>query len=205
MVAGRSAGITAVVFDFGGVLTSPPFERVSGFEVENGLPSGTILGSFSGPEWDDLYIGKGSVREWMISLGRRIQADHGIRIDLRELGILMAGDGPAPLMIETIAELHAKGMTLGILTNNVQEVDWRERVPAELLDVVVDSSEVGLVKPDPNIYQVLLEKLGRPGEQVAYFDDVEENIPPARALGINAFLFTDPAQCRKELETLGVL
>ena len=201
----RSAGITAVVFDYGGVLTGPPFEQVAGFEARNGLPDGTILGSFAGQEWTDLYVGRGSVREWMISLGRRIQAEHGVRIDLRELGILMAGDGPTPQMLDTIRELHERGITLGILTNNVQEVDWRERVPAELLDFVVDSSEVGLVKPDPRIYELLLDRLGRPGPEVAYFDDLEENIPPARELGINAFVFTDVAQCRKELEALDVL
>ncbi|MGH2725921.1 MAG: HAD family hydrolase [Actinomycetota bacterium] len=205
MAAVRPAGIPAVVFDYGGVLTGPPFERVGEFEAQNGLPRGIIMNLFDGPEWLDLYVGKGSVREWMISLGRRIQADHGVRINLRELGVLMAGDGPTHDMIETIAELHERGITLGILTNNVQDVAWRDMVPAQLLDVVVDSSEVGLVKPDPAIYELLLEKLGRPAPEVAYFDDLEENIPPARALGINAFVFTDAAQCRKELEALGAL
>lgn len=205
MSAARPAGITAVVFDYGGVLTGPPFERVSDFEAQNGLPQGAIMDLFSGPEWTELYVGKGSIREWMISLGRRIQAEHGVRINLRELGVLMAGDGPTPLMLETIAELHERGVTLGILTNNVAEVGWREMVPPQLLDVVVDSSEVGMVKPDPAIYELLLEKLGRPASEVAYFDDLEENIPPARALGINAFVYIDAVQCRKELEALGAL
>lgn len=199
------AGITAVVFDYGGVLTGPPFERVSEFEAANGLPDGTIMDLFDDPQWTDLYVGKGSIRDWMISLGKRIQAEHGVRIDLRELGVLMAGDGPTPLMLETITELHESGITLGILTNNVADVGWRDMVPPQLLDFVVDSSEVGLVKPDPAIYELLLETLARPAEQVAYFDDLEENIPPARALGIQAFVFASPEQCRKELETLGVL
>ncbi len=205
MGAGRSAGITAVVFDYGGVLTGPPFERVAEFEAENGLPADTIMRFFDEPEWDDLMLGKASVREWMKTIGRRVQDDHGVHIDLRALGVLLAGEGPQPAMLDMLRELHGRGTALGILTNNVQESAWRGLVPVELLDVVVDSSEVGLAKPDPRIYELLLSKLGRPGEAVAYFDDLEENIPPARALGIQAFLFTDAEQCRKELETLGVL
>lgn len=205
MGAGRSAGITAVVFDYGGVLTGPPFERVAEFEAENGLPADTIMRFFDEPEWDDLMLGKASVREWMKTIGRRVQDDHGVHIDLRALGVLLAGEGPQPAMLDMLRQLHGRGTALGILTNNVQESAWRGLVPVELLDVVVDSSEVGLAKPDPRIYELLLSKLGRPGEAVAYFDDLEENIPPARALGIQAFLFTDAEQCRKELETLGVL
>lgn len=205
MNAGRSAVITAVVFDYGGVLTGPPFDRVAGFEAENGLPDGAILNFFDEPEWEDLMLGRASVREWMKSLGRRVQEDHGVHIDLRALGVLLAGEGPQPAMLDMLRELHGRGVALGILTNNVQESTWRRLVPVELLDVVVDSSEVGLAKPDPRIYELLLDKLGRPGDAVAYFDDLEENIPPARALGIQAFLYESAAQCRKELEALGAL
>lgn len=205
MDAGRSAAVTAVVFDYGGVLTGPPFERVAEFETENGLPADTIMRFFDEPEWEELMLGKASIREWMKTLGRRVQDDHGVHIDLRALGVLLAGEGPQPAMLDMLRELHGRGIALGILTNNVQESAWRGLVPVELLDVVVDSSEVGLAKPDPRIYELLLSKLGRPGAAVAYFDDLEENIPPARALGIQAFLFQDPAQCRKELEGLGAL
>lgn len=205
MSAGRSAEVTAVVFDYGGVLTGPPFERVAEFEAENGLPADTIMRFFDEPEWEDLMLGKASVREWMKSLGRRVQENHGVHIDLRALGVLLAGEGPQPAMLDMLRELHGRGIALGILTNNVQESAWRGLVPVELLDVVVDSSEVGLAKPDPRIYELLLEKLGRAGSQVAYFDDLEENIPPARALGIQAFLFESAEQCRKELEGLGAL
>lgn len=194
-----------MVFDYGGVLTGPPFDRVAGFEAENGLPDGAIMRFFDEPEWEDLMLGKASVREWMKSLGRRVQDDHGVHIDLRALGVLLAGEGPQPEMLDILRELHGRGVTLGILTNNVQESTWRELVPIELLDVMVDSSEVGLAKPDPRIYELLLSKLERPGEAVAYFDDLEENIPPARALDINAFLYEDAAKCRRELEALGVL
>ncbi|MEX2558159.1 MAG: HAD family phosphatase [Actinomycetota bacterium] len=205
MGTGRSAGVTAVVFDYGGVLTGPPFDRVAEFEAANALPADAIMSFFDEPEWEDLMLGKASVVDWMKSLGRRVQDDHGVHIDLRALGVLLAGEGPQPAMLDMLRELHERGIVLGILTNNVQESAWRGLVPVELLDVVVDSSEVGLAKPDPRIYELLLSKLGRAGEQVAYFDDLEENIPPARALGIQAFLFQDPAQCRKELEGLGVL
>lgn len=200
-----SAGVTAVVFDYGGVLTGPPFDRVAEFEAENGLPDGTIMRFFDEPEWEELMLGRASVREWMKTLGNRVEADHGVHIDLRALGVLLAGEGPQPEMLDMIRELHEHGVALGILTNNVQESAWRALVPAELLDVIVDSSEVGLAKPDPQIYELLLDRLGRQGPEVAYFDDLEENIPPARALGIQAFLYEDAAQCRKELETLGVL
>jgi FMN phosphatase YigB (HAD superfamily) len=70
--------------------------------------------------------------------------------------------------------------------------------------VVIDSSEVGLRKPDPAIYELLLERLGLPGHEVAYVDDWEDNLAPAAALGMRTVLFTTAPDCEKVLAELGI-
>jgi len=108
-------------------------------------------------------------------------------------------------MVELVGEVHRRCAT-ALLTNNVREaVDWRGQLPTDIFDHVIDSSAVGLRKPSPEIYEELLQRLDRPGEQVVFFDDFEENLPPAAALGITAIQFTGIDDCRKALTDLGVL
>ena len=74
-----------------------------------------------------------------------------------------------------------------------------------IFDHFIDSSQVGVRKPSPAIYEELLRRLDRPAGEVVFFDDFEENLPPAAALGITAIQFTGIDDCRKALVDLGVL
>ena len=107
-------------------------------------------------------------------------------------------------MIEAVKRIGAH-YKVGLLTNNVKEATWREDFPHHLFDVELDSSAVGVRKPDPAVYTLLLERLGRPASEVAFFDDLEPNLPPATALGIRAVQFTGVDDCRRTLADLGVL
>jgi putative hydrolase of the HAD superfamily len=71
--------------------------------------------------------------------------------------------------------------------------------------VVIDSSDVGVRKPDPAIYLELLRRVDRRPEQVAFVDDLPRNTDAAAARGLHPILFTDRASCRAELVRLGVL
>jgi putative hydrolase of the HAD superfamily len=95
------------------------------------------------------------------------------------------------------------GLRLALLTNNVREWEprWRAMLPVdELFEVVVDSSRVGLRKPDPRIYELTLERLGLPAQACLFVDDVEHNIDAARTVGLRAVWFRDTEQAIAELE-----
>jgi epoxide hydrolase-like predicted phosphatase len=198
--------ITAIVFDLGGVITVPPFEGLVVYEEEQGLPPGTITRYFRGHDlMHQLERGEISARDFWKAMGTEIQTDHGVRLQLAAVAAAAdQGSELRPEMLELVRGLHGR-YTLGLLTNNVKEaVTWRDQLPHELFDVLIDSSAVGLRKPDPRVYELLLERLERPAAEVVFVDDFEENLPPATALGIETIGFESPDQCRRRLSELGV-
>jgi 2-haloacid dehalogenase len=78
--------------------------------------------------------------------------------------------------------------------------DWEGR-----FDPIILSCDVGLCKPDPAIFALLLQRLGLPGERVLFVDDRDDNLAAAVALGIRGHLFVDAQRLRQDLERLGVL
>jgi len=200
--------ITAVVFDLGGVITRTPFVGVYTYETEAGLPEGSIVRHFrSGEIVEKVYTGERSMRDFFKEVGTKIQQEHGVRIDLRRLGALAAESGAVrPEMVDLLRDLHGR-YALGLLTNNARETSVRRdgiELPTKLFDAVVESQEVGLMKPDPRIYLAMLDALGRAPEETAFVDDFEENLPPAEALGMRTIRFVDPEQCRHDLAAIGV-
>jgi len=129
----------------------------------------------------------------------------GIRLDIRALAAAAArGEELNPAMLELVDDVHRRART-ALLTNNVAEAGWRERFPFELFDVVIDSSAVGVRKPDPLIYRELLRRVDYPAAEVLFVDDLPENLPPARALGIRVTQFAGVDELRSLLSELGVL
>lgn len=197
--------ITAVVFDYGGVLTQPPYDGIVNFEAQLDLPPDTLRAFLreGHPVYDEFLTGRLSGSDFMKAIGTHVQEEHELRLDLGALAAAMAFD-VEPRMIELLHELHGQ-VKLGILTNNVKEAAWRDRIPVELVDVIVDSSDVGLRKPDPRIYEHLLAEMQMNADEIVYFDDLEDNLPPARELGIVALWFENPDACRRQLTEVGVL
>src|SRR5262249_58738263 len=97
---------------------------------------------------------------------------------------------PSEPMIELMKEAKASGRRMGLLTNNVREWEplWRHMLPVdEIFEVVVDSGFVGCRKPDREIYEITLERMGDPPpEECLFVDDVDVNCDTARALGMAA-------------------
>jgi putative hydrolase of the HAD superfamily len=211
------ADIKAVVFDFGGVFTDSPFHAVHAFGEELGVDTGEItrivFGSYEHDgdhPWHQLERGEITLehcREQILGLGLK----RDLRIDIYDLFARMAGnnagaDQKQPL-VERVRSLKQEGYTTGIITNNVKEFGdgWRGLIPVdELFDFVVDSSSVGVRKPDPRIFQLALEKLGdiAPG-QVVFLDDYQANVDAARTLGLQAITVgTDLLATIAELDDL---
>lgn len=198
--------ISAVVFDLGGVLTVPPFVGINAYEDEVGLPRDSLIPYFRGdPVMSQVERGEIPIRDFWKYMGTDVQEKHGVRIDLRRFASVAESSGSLePRMIELLQEIHGS-YRLGLLTNNVKEsTKWREELPHDLFDVQIDSSAVGLRKPDPKIYELMIARVGHPAAEIAYVDDFEENLPPARDLGLNVVHFVDPDQCRAALLAFGV-
>jgi epoxide hydrolase-like predicted phosphatase len=198
--------VTAVAFDYGGVLTHSAFQGFAEYGTELGLPEDALVTFFrDDPQMALLETGQITSREFMKYVCIEAERRHGQRIDIRRLGAAAAsGQVLNPPMLDLVREVKARGTT-ALLTNNVAEAAWRETFPFDLFDVVVDSSEVGVRKPDPRIYEALLAKLDRPTSEVAFVDDLAVNVDAAAALGIAAILFTGLDACRAELVRLGAL
>jgi putative hydrolase of the HAD superfamily len=105
-------------------------------------------------------------------------------------------------MIELMRELRDEGHRMALLTNNVREWEplWRSMLPVdEIFELVVDSAFVGCRKPDPEIYEITLDRLGLAASSCLFVDDVAVNCEGARALGMTAVHFRDNEQAIGEV------
>jgi putative hydrolase of the HAD superfamily len=108
-----------------------------------------------------------------------------------------------PEMLEAIRRCKAK-LTTGLITNNVALMNegpgWHETVPlGDLFDVVIESSKVGVRKPDARIYELACEQLGVEPSEVVFLDDLGVNLKPAAAMGMTTIKVVDPAVALREL------
>ena len=198
--------VTAVAFDLGGVLTRSAFAGLDAYCATLGLSAGSLARYFRGdPVMARLEVGEISSRDFLRHVRAEVEAAHGVRLDIRALAAA-AGEGERtdPEMLDLVAALRPRVAT-ALVTNNVAEATWRAAFPFHLFDTVLDSSQIGVRKPDPRIYAELVTRLGRPAVEVLFVDDFEENLVPAAALGMRTLHFDGAASCRATLVELGLL
>jgi putative hydrolase of the HAD superfamily len=109
-------------------------------------------------------------------------------------------------MGDLLRRLKAAGVPLYALTNNTREIVVYHRQNTDLIglfDDVMVSADIGLRKPDPAIYQHMLDKHRLKAQDTVFIDDMPENVKAAQDMGIDAFVFTSPGQCRHELTKRG--
>ncbi len=110
---------------------------------------------------------------------------------------------PNERVIDYMRQLRDRGLKLAICTNNVREWEplWRAKLPVdEIFPIVVDSGFVGTRKPERQIYELTLERLGVPAERAVLLDDIEVNCTAAREFGMHAVWFRDTEQAIAEIE-----
>jgi putative hydrolase of the HAD superfamily len=206
--------VEAVVSDFGGVLTTPLMEAFMALQTANDIPLEAFgTGMMRAAELNDgvqplFELEKGAIteREFVALLNAGLSEAVGRQVDLDGFGdAFFAALRPNEELFGFMRHLRGRGYRMAILTNNVREWEplWRAMLPFdEVFELVVDSAFVGMRKPDPAIYQLLLGRLGLPAPATVFLDDLEVNCDAARALGMHAVHFRDNEQAIGELEAV---
>ena len=206
-----SGNIRGVISDFGGVLTSPlldsfkAFEQNSGITIEDlGQAMVAIAQRTGANPLFELETGRVSEAAFLRSLSEELSAQLSREVELHGFGEQYFEHlHPNEPLIGYMRELQERGMKMALCTNNVREWEplWRAKLPVdEIFEVIVDSAFVGVRKPDREIYEITLERLGVPAEAVLFIDDAEVNCDAARELGMHAVWFQTNEQAIPEIE-----
>ncbi|MCU0268650.1 MAG: HAD-IA family hydrolase [Acidimicrobiales bacterium] len=201
--------ISAALFDFGGVILTSPFEAFAAYEREHDLPDGFLrLVNATNPDtnaWAQLERGAVTVARFA-ELFEEESAVLGHRVDGHAvLGLLFGRLRPA--MVEAVRRC-GEHLKTGLLTNNFVVGDGhvdREHEMGDVLglfDVVIESSKVGVRKPDPRFYELACAELGIEPAEAVFLDDLGVNLKPARALGMTTIKVGDPDVAIAELEAV---
>ena len=204
--------IRALICDFGGVLTTPLSEGFAGYEEESGIGPeqlGEAMARAAEEHGEPplFALERGEISE--TEFGRRLGRHLGSSFDFARLRELLIGRiEPNPPMIELVGMLRERGIRTALCTNNVREWEplWRTKVPEldELFELIVDSAFVGVRKPEREIYELTLERLGDGlrAEECLFVDDLDVNCETARQLGMTAVRFETTEQAIAEIEAL---
>jgi putative hydrolase of the HAD superfamily len=204
--------IEAVIWDFGGVFTTSPFEAFARYEAEKGIPVGTIRKINSTNHETNAWAQFEQSRVDIDGFDELFAAEartHGHHIPGRDVLPLLAGDF-RPEVIEALRRIKTRFKT-GCITNNMphnaagaggtaagRAMYTREIM--ELFDVVIESAKLGIRKPDPRIYRIMCEQLGVAPEQCVFLDDLGGNLKPAKAMGMITIKVESGPQAIAELE-----
>ena len=201
--------IQAVIWDFGGVISSSPFESFSRFERERGLPP-DFLRRVNAANHDDNAWARFERNETDLQGFDQAFADEcaalGQAVRGREV-IELLGGTIRPAMVEALRRLRPR-LKIGLITNNVASPDSAALNPTgrdevlTLFHAVIESSKAGVRKPDPAIYQMMCDALGVAPQHAVFLDDLGVNLKPARQMGMHTIKVGDPGLALQQLEAL---
>jgi putative hydrolase of the HAD superfamily len=207
-----------VISDFGGVLTTPLMDSFAAFQDQTGIQPealGRAMQRIAEAEGEhplfELEKGRISEAAFLDRVQGELTADlghvpemHGFR------DIYFNALRPNRPMIELMRSLRGRGLRMALLTNNVREWEplWRSMMPVdEIFELIVDSAFVGMRKPEPEIYELTLDRLReRDGladlvaQECVFVDDIEVNVEAAARLGMRAVRFRSNDQAIAEIE-----
>lgn len=231
--------ISTVIFDFGGVVSSPLFVGLGAFEEAEGFRPGSLIGLLFGdtsyigvegravaeamaadpdaaeaageitdePDWHLLEKGAIDLAAYFERLVAKAPTVLGRPIDMDAYARFWRNSAPGVhwMTVHKMRDLLAAGLRVSLLTNNVREFgdNWRSMFPVDdLCEDVVDSSHVGMRKPEAGIYLLACERLGIAPTEAIFVDDNAENIAAARALGMEAVHFLEPWPALAEIDAI---
>lgn len=201
--------IEAVIWDFGGVLTTSPFEAFARFEKEQGLPADIIRRTNAANHFENAWAKFERAEVDLAAFDELFAAESlalGAEVRGRDVVPLLSGD-PRPEMVEALRRVKQRFKT-GCITNNlpanaIGSTGGRALYVAEtmaLFDHVIESAKIGLRKPDPRIYRMMTDTLGVDPKNCVYLDDLGVNLKPAREMGMTTIKVIDAPQAIRDLE-----
>lgn len=208
----RVSGINAVLWDFGGVITTSPFEAFARYERDNDLPVDFIRGLNAANHHENAWAKFERSQVPFDDFCDLYEAEAlaaGHTVDARAVIACLSGD-VRPEMVAALQTIKENGFKQACLTNNFFRFDdaqtTRARSPImDLFDVVVESSVIGIRKPEPRFYEIACEQLEIAPSQAVMLDDLGVNLKPARDMGIRTIKVIDPDEALRELsDVLGL-
>lgn len=200
-----SVEVKAVLWDFGGVLTSSPFDAFADYERQNGLPPGFIRRlNATNPDtnaWAGFERGHLDLDAFAVQFEAEARTA-GATIDAKVVVSNLRGD-LRPAMVEAVRRCH-EHLKTGLLTNNFVATDepFADAPVLALFDVVLESSRSGRRKPDPEFYRLACDLLAIEPTEAVFLDDLGINLKPARAMGMRTVKVSDPDAALDELEAI---
>ena len=203
----------AVLWDYGGIFTASPFGAAHAYAVSQDVDPARmveiVFGAYDADTdhaWHQLERGEISFVDALTQIKAAAEAN-GFRFDTGEMFSMMVTDEiDRGLVVEAVRIVRGKGLKTAIVTNNIREYGdaWRARLAIdELFDLVVDSCEEGVRKPDPAIFHTALDRLGVDPGRAVFLDDFEGNLAAAREIGMHGILVgPDPRPALAELAAL---
>jgi putative hydrolase of the HAD superfamily len=201
--------VEAVIWDFGGVLTTSPFEAFARFENERGLPADIIRRTNASNHWENAWAKFERADVDLEAFDQLFAAESmalGAEVRGKDVLPLLVGD-LRPEMVEALRVVKSRFKT-GCITNNlpanaIGSASGRSLYIAEvmtLFDHVIQSAKTGLRKPDPRIYRMMTDALGVDPKHCVYLDDLGVNLKPARDMGMTTIKVVNGPQAIAELE-----
>ena len=204
--------IRAVLWDFGGVMTDSPFIAFRRFEQERGLPVDFLRGinarNHDTNSWARFERSELSPREFDTAFAEEsCAAGHEVR-GLDVIDLLYGRIRPDMVVALKACKGHftnacvtnnvAAGAGRGIDRDSNRADEWRKI--STLFDVVIESSKIGVRKPEPRFFELACAELGITADQAVYLDDLGTNLKPARKMGMHTIKVEDHAKAIAELE-----
>ena len=207
--------IKAVLWDFGGVITSSPFEAFNRYEADNNIPKDFIRSvNATNPDrnaWAQFESNAVSLAEFDPIFAEETAAA-GHRIAGAEVMKLLSGSIREEMVAALV--LIKQKYRIACITNNVKGAGAGPGMASDsvkaarvsevmaLFDFVIESSVVGLRKPNPKIYQLACEKMGIEPTEAVFLDDLGINLKPAKAMGMRTIKVTSATQALTELSEI---
>jgi putative hydrolase of the HAD superfamily len=206
-----ATGVRAVLFDFGGVLSTSPFEGFAAYERDHGLPTDFLRSlnarDHHGNAWARLERGELSFEDFSAEFEREAR-DAGYTVSGADVIALLSGK-PRPAMIEAVRRCREQYL-VGLATNNFGALPAADTAGTtagggvagvlSLFDEVVESWRIGVRKPEVGFFEVCCERLGIRAHEAVFIDDLGVNLKPARLMGMTTIKFVSEEQAIGDLE-----
>jgi len=194
--------IKALIFDFGGVLVrTEDYRPRHAWDERLGLPAGSVERAVHHSDlWVQAQLGRITDTTYWQGVAELLYMRQGDVEQLRR--DYFSGDRLNHRLVDFIGELRAQGYAVALLSNESLQLNerLRELGISDLFDPIVISAQIGVMKPDPTAYRVVLQELHVAPREAIFIDDMLANVRGAQAVGLHALLFRPETNLREELK-----